>query len=205
MLNIIRKLLFYYNFLFYYFVPTFSVHVSGCPHECMFCLEGFQDFETMQLHTEQHNNKHQCKHCSKQFDDFAALGAHSITSGCYNQTNSKSSKTPAQNNTPSPASNPAVSSPRVSLRSVGLKRKLACAAVEREIQTAYLSCPKAKLRYECPLCRQNLGPNKLSFVTHLQLHSGSHTEDQVQGCIKFSMPSVGGRGKAFKAFLEAKK
>ena len=29
----------------------------------------------------------------------------------------------------------------------------------------------AKLRYECPLCQTNLGPNKDAFQTHIKLHS----------------------------------
>ena len=68
-----------------------------------------------------------------------------------------------------------------------LKPKLSCTAVEAETKRAYLSCPKAKLRYECPLCRTHLGPNKLSFTTHIQLHTWSEKEDQVRIKIVFAV------------------
>ncbi|XP_023331497.1 uncharacterized protein LOC111703699, partial [Eurytemora carolleeae] len=52
-------------------------------------------------------------------------------------------------------------------------RSICCKDIEAEVKIAYLSCPKAKLRYECPLCKQSLGPNKTCYSTHLQLHSSS--------------------------------
>ena len=141
----------------------------------MYCLRGFADFEEMKLHIDSHDNRFECTKCGKYFEDFLSLGGHVVASCSPHHTDSVTDREDIS------CSKKEISCSKAEISCS--KAEISCLEVEEEIQVAYLACPKAKQRYECPLCGMNLGPNKQAFSTHIQLHSG-RSEHSCKYCFK---------------------
>ena len=136
-------------------------HSGSSPFECVICEEMFDSHQYFMHHIDKLHfakGKWRCHFCKTVFGDRLDLLLH------LNRSHGKSLRL----DTRFASSKSAVISV-IPKGTVKIKRNTL--GTENRIFRLSQGLLTAKLRYECPLCQTNLGPNKDAFQTHIKLHS----------------------------------